>query len=231
MYGDAPFLDFWVWWPGSDSLSGVASYDVQYRDGAGGDWTDLVTGTTDTNYRFLGQDGHTYYFRARARDVAGNQSDYAGSDGDAQYTVQICATPADGSEPDNSYTAARATTADGAGYSRNFHAAGDVDWFKFTATAGVTYTLATANTGGHADTMVSLYGPNGATLLAFNDDDPDNWPASRLAWGASRNGVYYVKVEHWNPYAYGCTTAYELSIAETGRFEVSNDVFLPIIIK
>jgi hypothetical protein len=78
--------------------------------------------------------------------------------------------------------------------------------------------------------MVSLYGPDGATLLAFNDDDPDNWPASRLEWGARRDGTYYVKVEHWDPYAYGCTTAYELSVAETGSFEIF-DVFLPIILR
>ncbi len=77
----------------------------------------------------------------------------------------------------------------------------------------------------------SLYDWNGPTLLTLNDDDPDHWPASRLEWGAKCDGVYYVKVEHWDPYAYGCTTAYELSIAETGRFEVSNDVFLPVIIK
>ncbi len=49
----------------------------------------------------------------------------------------------------------------------------------------------------------------------------------RVAWG---DGTYYVKVEHWDPYAYGCTTGYDLSIAETGSFEII-EVFLPIILK
>jgi hypothetical protein len=82
MYSDAPFLDFYVWWHGSDNLSNIASYDIQYRDGSGGDWTDLLTDTTDTYYRFVGQDGHTYYFRTRARDYAGNMGTYASGDGD-----------------------------------------------------------------------------------------------------------------------------------------------------
>jgi hypothetical protein len=231
MYGDAPFLDFWVnWWNSWDNLSGIASYDIQYRDGLAGTWTNLLTNTSDDHYRFVGQNGHTYYFRTRARDYAGNLSTYAGGDGDVQHTVQICTTSADGKEPDNSYTAAKAITTNGTQQSHNFHAAGDQDWLKFTATAGVTYTLVTANTGGHADTILSVYDTNGTTLLAFNDDDPDNWPASRLAWGARRDGTYYVKVEHWDPHAYGCTTAYAVSITETGTFEVSQNVFLPLIL-
>jgi hypothetical protein len=231
LYGDAPFLDFYVWWYGSDNLSGIASYDVQYRDGPGGAWTNLLNGTTDTRTRFVGQDEHTYYFRARARDEARNLGTYASGDGDAQRMVNICATSADAREPDNSYTEARTIATDGSWQSHNFHAAGDQDWLKFTATAGVTYTLVTANTGGHADTMLSLYAPNGTTLLAFNDDDPDNWPASLLEWGVTSHGTYYVKIEHWDPHAYGCTAAYDVSIAETGTFEISNRVFLPIILK
>jgi hypothetical protein len=232
MYGDAPFLDFYVWWWGWDNLSDIASYDVQYRDGAGGDWTDLLTDTTDTYYRFVGQDGHTYYFRTRARDYAGNMGTYASGDGDVEHTVQICPTSADTYEPDNSYTVAETITTDGSWQSHNFHALGDEDWVTFTATVGIIYTLVTTNTGGHADTVLYLYESDGNTLIDSNDDDPDNWPASRLEWGATRGGTYYVQVEHWDPYAYGCTTVYGLSIAETGYFEPpTSPVFLPIILR
>jgi hypothetical protein len=232
MYGDAPFLDFYVWWSGSDNLSETASYDVQYRDGVGGTWANLLTGTTDTYYRFVGQNGHTYYFRARARDYAGNLGTYASGGGDAHHTVQICAVAADTYESDNSHTTAKAIATNGAEQSHNFHAAGDRDWLKFTAGAGITYTLVTSNTGGHADTVLYLYESDGTTLITSNDDDPGRWPASRLEWGARWEGTYYVKVEHWDPYAYGCTTAYDLSIAKTGMFEVSEEkVFLPIILR
>jgi hypothetical protein len=226
LYGDAPFRDFYVHWAGSDNLSGVASYDVQYRDGATGNWTDSLSGTASTRLRFTGQEDHTYYFRARARDAAGNLGDYAGT----QHTVSICATSPDVYETDNGYEDAR-TIVTGDTQTHNFHAAGDQDWLRFSARAGVVYTLATANTGGHADTMLSLYAANGSSLLAFNDDDPDNWPASRLEWGADQGGTYYVKIEHWDPYAYGCTTDYEFSIIESGHFNPSVELFLPLILR
>ena len=212
MYGDAPFCDFYVLWDGSDNLSDVASYDVQYRDGADGTWTDLLTGTTETDYRFVGQDGHTYYFRARARDYAGNESTYVSGDGDAQHTVQICTVAADAYEDDNTYTSARPIETGGAWQIHNIHTEEDQDWVWFTALPSITYTLATTNTGGHADTVLYLYENDGTTLIASNDDDPDNWPASHLEWRAPAGGAYYVKVDHWDPWAYGCTTEYGLSI-------------------
>jgi murein DD-endopeptidase MepM/ murein hydrolase activator NlpD len=212
MYGDAPFRDFHVWWYGSDNLSSVASYDVQYRDGSGGTWTNLLTETTDTYYRFAGQDGHTYYFRARARDNAGNQGPYAGGDGDAQHTVEICPTPPDDYEMDSTASNAKWITTDGTYQTHTIHVEGDQDWVKFHAAADFNYVLATTNTGGHADTVLDLYDTDGNTLIDSNDDYPNIWLSSCLSWQPSVSGIYYAKVDHWDPYAYGCTTAYDLSI-------------------
>jgi C1A family cysteine protease/putative hemolysin len=212
LYGDAPFRDFYVQWSGSDNLSGIASYDVQYRDGPDGAWTDLLTGTTETIYRFVGEDSHTYYFRARARDLAGNQSAYAEGNGDAQYTVDICDTAPDSYEVDNTAQNARWITTDGISQTHNIHVEGDQDWVKFYAAAGVTYTLMTTNIGGHADTVLFLYSTDGSTLIALNDDYPGMGIASRLDWQPTTSGVYYAMVNHWDEYAYGCTTEYGLSI-------------------
>jgi len=224
-YGDAPFRDFWVnWWDSWDNLSGIASYDVQYRDGAAGTWADLAVGTTDVYTHFVGLDGHTYYFRARARDNAGNHSAYAGGDGDAQYTVDVCDTAPDAYESDNAAGSARWIDTDGTAQTRNIHAEGDEDWVKFYAAAGVTYTLATSNTGGHADTVLDLYGKDGSTLIDSNDDYPGMWPASRLDWQPSASGTYYAKVYHYDSWAYGCTTGYELTILTNDETPPSGSV-------
>ncbi|MGI8588846.1 MAG: S-layer homology domain-containing protein [Chloroflexia bacterium] len=69
---------FPVSWSGADNPggSGLASYDIQVRAGANATWTDWQTATTATTAVFQGTNGVTYYFRARARDKAGNVGAY-----------------------------------------------------------------------------------------------------------------------------------------------------------
>ncbi|MDY7042113.1 MAG: hypothetical protein SVX38_14745 [Chloroflexota bacterium] len=79
---------FTVTWSGSDVGSGLWTYDVQVRDGLNGQWTTWQSWTTQTEATFEGQDGHTYYFRSRTRDRAGNTEEYL-STSDAFTTVSI----------------------------------------------------------------------------------------------------------------------------------------------
>ncbi len=91
---------FTVSWSGSDGQSGVTSYDLQYRDGAAGPWTDWLTRTTATSALFTGQSGHTYYFRARARDNVGNLEPYPPGDGDTATTVDTVPPESAASSPE-----------------------------------------------------------------------------------------------------------------------------------
>ncbi|HIQ05517.1 MAG TPA: hypothetical protein EYH31_07440, partial [Anaerolineae bacterium] len=70
---------FVVRWEGQDQAagSGLASYEVQFRDGAG-IWQTWFSSTTATSATFQGQRGHTYAFRVRARDRAGNLGRFQG---------------------------------------------------------------------------------------------------------------------------------------------------------
>lgn len=63
---------FTVSWRSSDDWSGVAAHDVQVS-ADGGPWADWLNGATATSGVFVGQNGHGYAFRIRARDGAGNQ--------------------------------------------------------------------------------------------------------------------------------------------------------------
>ncbi len=62
---------FPVAWAGTDPGSEIAAYDIQVRDGAAGAWTDWQTGVGALTAEFAGQDGHTYFFRGRARGKSG----------------------------------------------------------------------------------------------------------------------------------------------------------------
>lgn len=93
---EGPGLAFWVVWEdGFDDKSGLASYDIQLRDGPDGEWIDWLVGVAATRSLFTGEQGHTYFFRARARDQAGNQSKYREGDGDTWIEVPDL-TPPDG---------------------------------------------------------------------------------------------------------------------------------------
>jgi hypothetical protein len=65
---------FTVTWSGGDvGPAGLQNFDVQMKDDNGA-WHDIdfVSGTTLTSTDYVGQGGHTYYFRVRARDNAFN---------------------------------------------------------------------------------------------------------------------------------------------------------------
>lgn len=88
-------MSFVVSWGGFDFDSGIAVYDVQYRDGASGTWSDWMLQTPLTSALFgptspvNPQDGHTYYFRAKAKDIAGNTGDYSGGLGDTYVIMDL----------------------------------------------------------------------------------------------------------------------------------------------
>lgn len=83
---------FTVNWSGSDNAAGLASYDVQYQQD-GGSWQNWLTQTTETSSNFTGNNGHTYGFRSRARDLAGHVEAWPAS-ADATTTIDRAIPPA-----------------------------------------------------------------------------------------------------------------------------------------
>jgi len=75
--------NFWVTWSGSDSVSGIATYSVQYRVVSGGNtgpWLNLILNTPQTQFYFTNaQTGSTYQFQAIATDNVGNVQPWGNS--------------------------------------------------------------------------------------------------------------------------------------------------------
>jgi hypothetical protein len=63
-------------WSGTDTGAGIASYDVA-RSYDGGAYSTIAAGTTATSMNWTMTPGHTYRFRVRARDRAGNLGSWA----------------------------------------------------------------------------------------------------------------------------------------------------------
>jgi hypothetical protein len=94
----------------------------------------------------------------------------------------------------------------------DFCPAGDQDWVKFQASMGQPYVIETYDLGTDADTAIYLYGPNGTTQLA-HDDDSGGGLASRLRWVAPASATYYLKVVSSDPSVSGANTSYHLAIS------------------
>jgi len=86
--------NFQVHWIGSDALSGIGSYNIQYQDSRSDQWNDWLTSVpaAKTYDLFIGQPGHTYSFRCQAVDNAGNPGQYP-SNGDTSITIDPSSRP------------------------------------------------------------------------------------------------------------------------------------------
>jgi hypothetical protein len=60
-------------WDGEDDASGIASYDVQFRQLPSGGWRNWRRAEPDSSAWFGPDEGHHFAFRVRARDYAGNE--------------------------------------------------------------------------------------------------------------------------------------------------------------
>jgi hypothetical protein len=82
-----------IGWQGSDNLSGIASYTVDYRPAGQTAWTTWQAGTPFTSATFTAPlQGAIYEFRARATDVAGNVQP-ASNSADMDTSAAILVTP------------------------------------------------------------------------------------------------------------------------------------------
>jgi hypothetical protein len=92
-----------------------------------------------------------------------------------------------------------------------FHDAGDQDWVTFYGLSGETYTIQASNLGTNCDAVIELYDSDGTRLLPPKDD---GWLGEDevLDWSCDADGVYYVKVIHFNPLAFGENTEYDLQV-------------------
>jgi len=139
--------------------------------------------------------------------------------------VQFCTCPADEYEEDDTWQLAKELTV---GVTQTHSFCDDAtDWTSFTVQRGFVYTITTSSWGQRADTVLSLYGPDGQTLLASSDDfeGTDDY-SSLIIWQAptSAQGSYYVRTTN-RAGLIGCDTEYDLGIAQKGFYFY----YLPLI--
>ncbi|MDY7080272.1 MAG: PPC domain-containing protein, partial [Chloroflexota bacterium] len=99
------------------------------------------------------------------------------------------------------------------------------DWITFTAQAGDVYTITASSWGPRADTFLALFDTDGQNLLAAADDHEGATDYSaRIAWQASADGVYYVRITNQARLT-GCNTGYDVWLEQ----REASYIYLPIM--
>lgn len=129
-------------------------------------------------------------------------------------TPPIC--PADGSEANDTAAAATTLTVETALTNRNFHTTSDEDWYVVTLRGGLRYAISAAVVAGSdADPVLELYGSDGTTLLASNDNVAADQRDSELTVDAPVTGNFYLRLRNLPvTVAQLCNTGYGVAVTE-----------------
>ncbi len=214
---------FPIAWDAVD-FDGVRSYDVQVKDGYDGIWTPWLTATAQTTGNFTGDDGHTYFFRVRARDLGGNQSQYNPDPlGDTFTSVLI--TPAPILETSFIWT-----------------------WPFFKPNVPLTYTIFINSTGSHSTTLTLTNTLPASMTLVPDTLRINSWPAptfdgATVHWtGIVTGGSTYLRLVYVVTPSLGLasgavvTNAMHLSfgavtMTRTATTIAGFDTYLPLILR
>ena len=177
---------FLVSWSGSDTQSGVASYEVQFRE-AGGSWgTRTYPASQTSDWATGAEDGKTYEFRVRAIDNAGNYSAWSQTSTtkvqDPFSTIRPFSSPiVNGSSFQVNWVGYTTTTI--TQFDIKYRVAGGAwtDWQSFPGTT----TFATFD----AATEIPGWDPNGTALIEFEVRAIDQTPPPESFTGIPEAGI------------------------------------------
>ena len=169
----------------------------------------------------------TVYIQAKQveSDVFGTDTEYLLQ---VQRRAHTC--DADAFEPDNSWQDASILPPNEPGHTHTICPAGDEDWARFEATPDTAYAIETLHLGDGADTVLCLYGTDGATQLEC-DEDSGPGDSSRIIWQPLVEGIYFVSVGDRDPEAADDDTYYDLHITTSLCHDCYSGLYLPAVVR
>jgi hypothetical protein len=212
-------------WEAATAGAGINSFELQWREEPGSwDASNIITASRDSRSRwFTGQAGGTYAFRLRALDSNGQPEPWPeGEAYETSATLPITCT-VDAFEPDDELTQARTLNLGESGQS-NLCEAGDPDWFQVEIENVDDYFVIASSQSGGAAVKITVYAPNGGTVLA-------NGQAAGLGQDAIVRlndvlaGKYFIEVYPLTPDLMGTDAIYGISVGEV------KEIFLPLVMR
>ncbi len=104
---------------------------------------------------------------------------------------------------------------------RIFDTAADQDWIPMAMIAGITYTIQITPSGENIDASLSIFAPDGSTILATAD--PVDTRSAQIVFAADTTGTYYLRASQ-SPGSISVCDAYQISQENNAKF-----LYLPLI--
>ncbi len=174
------------------TVSGAASYDVDFKLNSSATWTNAATATASTSIALSGLDASSLYdWRVRANCTAvGLTSTYSS----AQFTTATAVTcPGIYDVSANGTSTGAATIPLNTDVKGLISPTGDIDNYKFVITTGGTATVSLTTLP--ADYDLAIYSSNGTTRLARSQN---NGTANETISRTYTAGTYYARVFGYN---------------------------------
>jgi hypothetical protein len=192
--GDTDWVSF--------SVTAGSSYLVETAPGNGGN-VDTVLAVYNSGLSQIGRndDGGSGLYSRLSFTASTGGTYFArvtpfGSSGTGSYSITVTRTST-GSSGSNDTAAGAQLIIVGDTFSGSISPSGDVDWLRFSASAGTTYVIETrSRSSDTVDTVLELYDTDGSTLLERNDDSGSGL-YSRIVAGPSlidTSGTYYIRI-------------------------------------
>ncbi len=200
-------------WSGSDAETSLRSYELQVRDN-GGAWVSINNAipAQQTKLYYLGAAGHTYGFRMRGTDTAGNVEAFPAGDDAATTVASTCTADVfDITQPGDNTAANAVVLTVGSVQEHSFCPSGDQDWTRFTAQAGVAYAVKATSLSGGAAASIAVMDASGQTIYAQAAAGNMGLPTV-LKFVAPANGEYRIRVQAYDARLWGTDARYALSV-------------------
>jgi hypothetical protein len=235
-------------WTGSDSVSGIATYDLQRQVCTGSTstsalgtnsgneadacnlWKDWLTGLTPDIDRLwmVGDLGSSYHFRMHATDRIGNTESYpSGAEASTVMPMDICS-GGDAWEGDNQPSLAPLVSDTITIQQHNLcnpsGSLNDEDWLRIRLEAGQSLRVTTTPISGGAATSLQLYAGASPSSTPLAESQPSGFGgSSSLLWAAEDDIEIFLRIRPIDGRVTGDGAVYQVNVL------LGYPVFMPLL--
>jgi murein DD-endopeptidase MepM/ murein hydrolase activator NlpD len=221
---------FLLEWSSYDNLSGIDYHELQWSidNGAWQNYPVTFPGYTQSTW-VVGTQGHSYAFRMRAVDIAGNEEGMpATTETSTSIPNNVCMTPDDWEIDNTALNASGIEIAQAQAHNfcnpENANGLYDTDWVTFNVSAGQRYLIQASPTAPNTAAVLSIFTGDGVSLTLRAEMTQTIWgKVAFIDWIATTSEMLYIRVHHTDGRVVGSTVSYQIYATK------NYPIFMPLV--